>query len=173
MASSIDVNTGVARALRNGLVIEMIVTQAAIETYDIMIDNISKTSGSGKVYKTNSGLGYHASSAPGDYPTKDSGGLAGGVRITNPEGIDFGTRSPDVLIAFPALPSLELEYGTSRMKSRPFIMRSLNEAMSTRLDKIIGRVIKTLETSPQLFAMLQRTTSGARRARARRRRSAP
>ena len=173
MASFVNVNTGVARALSNGLVIEMIVTQAAIETYDIMIDNISKTSGSGKVYKTNSGLGYHAASAPGDYPTKDSGGLVNNIRITNPQGINFGTQSPDILIELPTQPSLELEYGTSRMRSRPFIVRSLNEAMSTRLDKIIGNVIKILESSPQLFAMLQRTTSGARRARARRRRSAP
>jgi len=166
MASFVNVNTGVARALRHGLVIEMIVTQAAIETYDIMIDNISKTSGSGKAYKTNSGLGYHVASGPGDYPTKDSGNLINNIRITNPQGISFGTRAPDVLIELPAQPSLELEYGTSKMRSRPFIIRSLNEAMSTRLDKIIGNVIEILEKSPQLFTMLQRTTSGVRRARA-------
>jgi hypothetical protein len=174
MASSVVVNTGVARALSNGLVIEMIVTQAAIETYDVMIDNISKTSGSGKGYKRNGAV--HIASAPGQYPTKDSGLLVNNIKITNPQGISFGTKSPDVLIELPAQPSLELEYGTSKMQSRPFIIRSLNEAFSTRFDKIIRNVIKTLESAPQLFAMLQKTTSGVRRARAasrRRRRSAP
>ena len=162
MANFINVNTGVARALTNGLVVEMIISQAAIETYDVMIENISKTSGSGKVYKRKGVV--HVSSGPGQFPAKDSGFLIGSVGITNPKGIDFGTKNPDVLITLPALPSLELEFGTSRMRSRPFIRRSLDEALNTRLDKIIGNVIKTLESAPQLFAMLQRTRSVVNRA---------
>ena len=169
MASSVVVNTGVARALTNGIAVEMIVTQAAIETYDVMIDNLSKTSGSGKAYKRNGAV--HIASAPGQYPTKDTGLLVNNIRITNPQGISFGTQSPDVLIELPERPTLELEYGTSKMRSRPFLFRSINEALSTRFDKIIGNVIKNLESAPQLFAMLQKTTSGVRRARAASRRS--
>jgi hypothetical protein len=101
MANFVNVNTGVARALTNGLVVEMIISQAAIETYEIMKENISKTYGSGKVYKRKGVV--HVSSGPGQFPTKDSGFLIGSVGITNPEGIDFGTKNPDVLQLTPTL----------------------------------------------------------------------
>lgn len=169
MASSITVNTGVARALTKGAVLEMIVTEAAVATYDVMIENISKEDGSGKVYKNKGRV--HIASAPGQYPTKDSGNLVNNIRITNPKGISMSTLSPDILIELPNQPTLELEYGTSKMKSRPFIFRSLNEAMSRKLSSIIGNVIKRLELNPQAFASLQRTEAPVRRARTASRRS--
>ena len=41
------------------------------------------------------------------------------------------------------------------MQSRPFIIRSLNQVLSSDFDKIIGKVISYLETKPRIYDFLK------------------
>ena len=152
MGSSVVVNTDVARALlKNGKVMDLIIYEASLATFDQVEKNISQENGSGKAYKKNGRV--HVASAPGAYPTKDTGFLASSIYIEQPRSLVFFDRKSK--IHFPEQPSLELEFGTSRIQSRPFIIRSLNQVLSSDLDKIIGKVISYLETKPRIYDFLK------------------
>ena len=54
MASSVVVNTDVARALlKNGKVMDLIIYEASLATFEQVEKNISQENGSGKAYKKN------------------------------------------------------------------------------------------------------------------------
>ena len=138
--NSVTVDSATFRLLTQRNNLDLIVVAAASVTAEIMIDNISSKSGGGKAYKRKGGLGYHISSAPGDFPAKDSGALAAGISVNlgkNPDECDVEIKSEY---------ALDLEYGTSKMASRPFIISSLNQAMSTRLPEIINKVVSYINS---------------------------
>jgi hypothetical protein len=133
--NSVTVDSATFRLLTQRNNLDLIVVAAASVTAQIMIDNISSKSGGGKAYKRKGGLGYHIASAPGEFPAKDSGALAAGISVNlgrNPDESDVQIKSEY---------ALDLEFGTSKMASRPFIISSLNQAMSTRLPEIINTVV--------------------------------
>ena len=147
--SMVEVNADIARALSTGLGKEILTTGAAAVTAEIMIENISKESGSGRAYKTNSGIGYHIASAPGQFPVKETGALVGSINISNPRDPNDG-----VDIEISSSYALDLELGTSRMRSRPFIKKSISEAFSTRLPDIIGEFVRSMENNPSTLKHL-------------------
>lgn len=158
MPSSVVVNTDLVRILTTGEGLELFTIAAAYETAEVMIDNISQENGAGKAYKRNGRV--HVASAPGQYPAKDSGKLKNSIFIkqgSSPTGSDLVIDSNY---------ALDLEFGTSKMRSRPFIIRSVNEALSTKLPDIFKRFTNMIDNSPGLFNSLLRNYR-ARRARRR------
>jgi hypothetical protein len=160
MASSVVVNTDLVRILATGEGLELFTIAAATETAEVMIENISKTTGAGKAYKRNGRV--HVASAPSQYPTKDTGKLKDSISIK------FGRLNTGADIVIDNDYALDLEFGTSKMQSRPFIRRSVNEAMSTKLPEIFKRFTNLLNNSPGLFITLLNNYKNRRR-----RRSAP
>ena len=150
MASSVVVNTDVARALSNGKVIQMIINDASIRTFEEIDKRISKTQGTGKGYKRNGVV--HVASAPGQPPTVDTGYLKSTLSIKNPRTTFGGFRT---IISVAESPGLDLEFGNSKLAARPFFISSLNYVLSTQLDQIINKVIGILETKPRIFEYLK------------------
>jgi len=163
--SSVTIDSDLFRLLRSGTVIELFTVEAAVATAEVMIENVSQESGSGKAYKRKYGLGYHIASAPGQFPAKDSGDLKNAIGVT------FGTSRESADVVVESEYALDLEYGTSKMRARPFMIRSLNEAMSTKLPQIFNNLVKHIDSNALFFeqelARLQRRSR--RRARNRRR----
>lgn len=143
--SSVSVNSDLYRLLASGILIEYVTLESATVTSEVMLKNISDQSGNGKAYKRKGGLGYHIASSPGDFPAKDSGDLAGSVNVSS------GRSAEEADILIESDYALDLENGTSKMRARPFILRSVNEALSTRLPEIFNKVVSQIELSPQYF----------------------
>jgi len=156
--SSVSVNSDLYRLLTSGILMEYVTLESATVTAEVMLNNISDPSGNGKAYKRKGGLGYHIASSPGDFPAQDSGELVSAVEIS----IGRGGDEADILIQSDY--ALDLENGTSKMRARPFILRSVNEALSTKLPEIFNKVVSTIEFSPRFFAdELSRIKARARR----------
>jgi hypothetical protein len=142
--ASVEINANLARVLRTGIGMDFVAVAAAEETAEIMIDNISSTTGTGKAYKR--GGVVHVASSSGNYPVVDSGSLKSSISVT------LGKKSdPGADLIIESSYALDLELGTSKMSSRPFIRGSLNQAMSTKLPEIINKFINYLENSPGLM----------------------
>ena len=146
MGNAVVINADLARFLKTGQGIETLVIGAAEVSAEIMIKNISKKTGSGKAYKTNTGLGYHIASSPGEFPVVDSGSLLDAIRVFRGRGT---TSTADIVIE--SSYALDLEFGTSKMRSRPFIIRSVDEAFRTRFQDIIDKFIDAIENDPHLI----------------------
>jgi len=151
--NSLTIDVATYRLLTQRKNLDLIVQAAASVTAEIMINTVSSTTGTGKAYKRNGRV--HVASSPGSAPVKDSGSLAGSINVVLGKAID----QSDVVIQSPY--ALDLEFGTSKMRSRPFIRRSLNEALSKRLPEIIGKVIsyinmnKPAEVEPYLESVIK------------------
>ena len=146
MASSVVVNADLVRILSTGEGLELFTISAASETAEVMIKNVSQENGAGKAYKRNGKV--HIASAPSQFPTKDSGKLKNSIYV------ELGRSKSGADLVVNSEYALDLEFGTSRMMSRPFIRRSVNEALSTKLPEIFSRFTKTLNNSPGLFNTL-------------------
>ena len=153
-ASSVEINTELARLLNTGQGVETLVLGAAGVTYDVMIKNVSDTSGSGKAYKRSGGIGYHIASAPGKSPVVDSGALKNSISVSRGRSRSNPDNSSDIVIDSPY--ALDLEFGTSRMRSRPFIIKSIDEAFRTRLKEIIDEFISNINNNPYLVTAMLR-----------------
>ena len=143
--SSVSVNSDLYRLLTSGILTEYVTLESATVTAEVMLNNISDPSGNGKAYKRKGGLGYHIASSPGDFPAKDSGDLAGSITVS------FGRSADEADILIESDYALDLENGTSKMRARPFILRSVNEALSTKLPEIFNKVVSRIELSPIYF----------------------
>ena len=156
MANSVQVDIATYRLLTKRNNLDLIVSAASSVTAEIMIDAISSTNGTGKAYKK--GGVVHVASSPGSAPVKETGALASSISVS------LGKRSDMSDVVIESDYALDLEYGTSRMQSRPFIISSLNKALSTRLPEIIGKVVsyinmnKSAEVEPYLESVIK--TSG-------------
>lgn len=153
MASSIEIDVNLARALLNNYrVLDVMIAETAEVTYEKIIENISKENGSGEAYKRNGRV--HVSSAPGAFPTKDTGELVGGIEVKQVKGKSLYDRRTDVLL--PAFLTLALENGTSKMRPRPFVFRSINQALSEHLDTIINNTLEYFKgKSPRFFDLMK------------------
>ena len=147
--SSVEVNANIARILKTGIGIEFLTYATAVETADIVENNISSTTGTGKAYKRNGVV--HVASSPGSYPVVDTGQLKNSIHVT----LSKSNPEADLIIDVPY--ALDLELGTSRMRSRPFIRGSVNESFRTRLPEIIKRFIDIVENGRgiELFMLTQ------------------
>jgi hypothetical protein len=152
--SSVSIDSNLARLLTTQAGAEALAIAAAEESADIMERNISRTQGTGKAYKKNGAV--HIASAPGQYPTIDTGELKRSVTIKR---ITFRIVNLEINAPY----SLDLEFGTSKMRPRPFIIRSLDEALRTRMPEIFNNFVTKLNNSPVLQRAGRYGMSRARR----------
>lgn len=141
--NSVVINGNLARILTTPQGISVFVGAAAVESITTMVENISKSQGTGKAYKVNGRV--HVASAPGNFPTKDTGELVNSFDINTEQ------KGEQILLTINAPYALDLEFGTSKMRSRPFIKRSIYQAFNTKLPNIYKRFIGALNKNPGLF----------------------
>lgn len=152
--SSVSIDSQLFRLLTTQAGAEALTIAAAEETADIMSRNISTTQGTGKGYKRNGRV--HVASAPNQFPTLDTGELKRSVTIKR---LTFRIVNLEINAPY----SLDLEFGTSKMRPRPFIIRSLDEALRTRLPEIFNNFVTKLNNSPVLQRAGRYGMSRARR----------
>jgi hypothetical protein len=147
--NTVVINANLARILTTTAGVSVFLQAAAAESVATMIENISKTQGDGKAYKRNGRV--HVASSPGKFPAKDTGELADSFNITSDQ------KGEQITLTIEAPYALILELGNSRMASRPFIIRSINEAFNTKLPTIFKQFIGILNQNPGLFEKLYLT----------------
>lgn len=96
---------------------------------------IQRGSKTGRIYRKYNPKRTHQASAPGESPATDTGGLvSSGFH-------EIETGGLIVNIGFAKLYAAMLEFGTRRMRPRPFMKPALDENRS-RLSKILGKFIR-------------------------------
>lgn len=83
---------------------------------------------------------HHKPSAPGEAPNNDTAVLANNIEVTQPEvlRVEVASRAPY---------SRHLEYGTSRMAARPFMLPAMH-ATKREMKKIVAKAVKRALRSP-------------------------
>jgi phage gpG-like protein len=104
-------------------VIEETITDLALDTQAFAIQGIQGSGGGGVTYQKYKPRRVHTASAPGQYPATDTGRLAGSVRAILPTA---GNMTAEVGTAVDYGP--HLEFGTSRMAARPWLLPSFARA---------------------------------------------
>lgn len=100
-------------------VVEEVLFDLATDTHRLAIQGIEAGPKSGRTYRR--GTVTHTASAPGQYPATDSGRLVSSVRVV-----------PDTPTSYRVGTGVEygpmLEFGTSRMHARPWLLPSFERA---------------------------------------------
>lgn len=100
-------------------VIEDVIFDLATDTHAFAVQGIQGGPKSGRTYQR--GGVTHQASAPGEYPATDRGRLVSGVRIEQ--------ASPlDIRVGTNVMYGPMLEFGTSRMAARPWLVPSFERA---------------------------------------------
>ena len=138
--TTLDVNIVGLKALTDQLialgadaddVIEGAIFDLANETRNLAVAGISGGSKTGRTYRR--GNVTHIASAPGQYPASDRGRLVGSIKaIINGTTAIVGTN-----VAYGPM----LEFGTSRMAARPWLLPSF-KAASIGLEKGLKAAIE-------------------------------
>jgi phage gpG-like protein len=102
------------------VVLETIV-DLVTDTHAFAVSGIERGPKSGATYRR--GNVVHQASAPGQYPASDTGRLASGVRMELPSAGNMTGRVGTAVAYGPML-----EFGTSRMAARPWLMSSFERA---------------------------------------------
>lgn len=104
----------------------------ASKMHSLAVRRIQKNSGSGRVYVR--GGVSHTASAPGEYPNTDKGSLVAsmGWRSTSSLSSEFYAR---------AVHARYLEFGTSRMRKRPFMRPTFRE-LRPEISKRVARAVR-------------------------------
>jgi len=102
-------------------VIEDTITDLVMDTHANAVDGIQRGPKTGRIYRR--GTVTHQASAPGQYPASDTGRLASNVRFELPSGGSM-TGRVGTNIQYGAY----LEFGTSRMEARPWLLPSFEKA---------------------------------------------
>lgn len=93
------------------------ITDIVTDTHAFAIAGIQGGPKSGRTY------GGHTASAPGQYPATDTGRLAGSVRMEMPQ-VGNVTGRVGTAVAYGPM----LEFGTSKMAARPWLLPSFERA---------------------------------------------
>ena len=112
-------------------VIEGAIFDLANETRNLAVAGISGGSKTGRTYRR--GNVTHIASAPGQYPASDTGRLAGSIKA-----IISGTTA---IVGTNVVYGPMLEFGTSRMAARPWLLPSF-KAASIGLEKGLKAAIE-------------------------------
>lgn len=102
-------------------VVEDTITDLVLDTHQKAVDGIQRGPKTGRVYRR--GTVAHQASSPGQYPATDTGRLASNVRFELPQGGNMVGRV-GTNIQYGAY----LEFGTSRMAARPWLLPSFEKA---------------------------------------------
>lgn len=94
-----------------------VITDVVTDTHAFAVSGIQRGPKSGAVY------GAHQASAPGQYPASDTGRLASSVRMEFPTAGRIEGRVGTAVTYGPML-----EFGTSRMAARPWLLPSFEKA---------------------------------------------
>lgn len=94
-----------------------VITDVVTDTHAFAVTGIQGGPKTGAVY------GRHQASAPGQYPASDTGRLAGSVRMELPQPGRIEGRVGTAVAYGPML-----EFGTSRMAARPWLLPSFQRA---------------------------------------------
>ena len=98
------------------------INDLAMDTHEKAVRGIQRGPASGRTYKR--GAGTHRASAPGEYPMSDTGRLASNVQFT------VATKAkPQALVGTNIVYGAYLEFGTSKMSARPWLMPSFQKAV--------------------------------------------
>ena len=111
-----------AAGLASKDVIEETITDLATDTHAFAVQGIS-AGGGGRTYQKYKPRRTHTASLPGAYPASDTGRLAYSVRAIPPT---QGNLTAEVGTAVDYGPMLE--FGTSRMAARPWLLPSFERA---------------------------------------------
>jgi hypothetical protein len=98
-----------------------VITDIVIDTHALAVAGIQGGPKTGRVY-TRRGVSHQAS-APGQYPASDRGILAGGVRMVMPTEASM-TGQVGTNVAY----GPHLEFGTSKIAPRPWLLPSFERA---------------------------------------------
>lgn len=97
------------------------ITDLVTDTHGFAVSGIQGGPKSGATYAR--GSVTHTASAPGQYPASDTGRLAASVRMEMPQAGNLTGRVGTAVFYGPML-----EFGTSRMAARPWLMPSFERA---------------------------------------------
>jgi hypothetical protein len=97
------------------------ITDLVTDTHALAVAGIQRGPKSGRTYRK--GNVTHQASAPGQYPASDTGRLATGVRMEMPQPGRIIGRVGTAVAYGP-----HLEFGTSRMAARPWLLPSFERA---------------------------------------------
>ena len=99
------------------------ITDLVTDTHQFAVDGIAGPPKSGVTYEKYDPRRTHTASAPGQYPATDTGRLLGGVRMELPTPSRMIGRVGTAVQYGPYL-----EFGTSRMAARPWLLPSFEKA---------------------------------------------
>jgi len=102
------------------------------------INLIQKGAKSGKVYKRYNPSRTHTASAPGQAPASDTGNLVRNIKVVQ-------VNQDVTQVKSEARYSKELEYGTSKMRARPFMFPAYKMSQDKILKATFLRVVKVIE----------------------------
>ena len=98
------------------------ITDLVTDTHAFAVSGIN-SGGGGRTYQKSNPTRTHTASAPGSYPATDTGRLVSSVRMILP---NVGTMTGEVGTAVKY--GAWLEFGTSRMAARPWLLPSFERA---------------------------------------------
>ena len=102
------------------------------------IKSIQTGAKSGVIYQMYNPRREHRASAPGQSPASDTGNLVNKIIVKQ--------KSSDVVsVESNANYSAFLEYGTSKMQPRPFMLPAFEKSKKPILDATFGRVVRKIE----------------------------
>ena len=102
------------------------------------IKSIQTGAKSGVMYQKYNPRREHRASAPGQSPASDTGNLVNKIIVRQ--------KSSDVVsVESNANYSAFLEYGTSKMQPRPFMLPAFEKSKKPILDATFGRVVRKIE----------------------------
>ncbi len=117
-------------------------TLGAISIRNTIIDLMTHTPKTGRIYKKGKGGRFHIASSPGNAPAVDSGALRGSLifDVRNLE-VEVGSIIGNKKGNYP----LYLEEGTKKMEARPWLAPAVKEHEKEILDDVGGSVFEILQ----------------------------
>lgn len=109
------------------------INDVALDTQSNAIQGIQRGPASGRTYKR--GTTIHRASAPGQYPMSDTGRLASNVKVELANQSNIVARVGTGIAYGPWL-----EFGTSKMAARPWLLPSYKKAIVDVAEEIKAKV---------------------------------
>lgn len=111
-----------------------VITDAVTDTQAFAVAGLKSGPATGRVYEKYNPRRTHRASAPGEYPMTDTGQLQSNIGIVLPTpGRIEGKVGTDIMHG------RYLEFGTSKMAARPWLLRSFERAKAGIMDDLRRR----------------------------------
>ena len=113
------------------------IEDTVLKAHQYAVQGIQHGPASGRTYQKYKPRRTHKASAPGQYPMSDTGRLASMVEFELPQP---GSNRPRGAVGTALYYGPDLEFGTSRMASRPWLMPSVERAAAEISRELIARL---------------------------------